>query len=424
MFLGTDDGLYISLDAGGSWKKYTDGFPTVPVNDLIIQARENDLVIATFGRSIWVLDDIEFLREIAKTPSILSEKLKVFDPPIAYLDAEQQPTGSRFGADAIYNGENRKSGALIKYYFQKENAEKVEPSDTLNTKNKKAKKNTKTVEDEPLPKDEDKLPTEETNVDGDGAKAELNKAKDTLFMKIYDKERLIRTLKTKVPDSSGMYVWQWRLDEAGSDRPSRKNRERPNEPGGVTVKPGSYKIVLENNGNSSSTFLTVESDPRLPVSEMAITENYAAAKKLESMTQLAADAVKQLVESKNTVEDLSKKMKDTDKKKYKAEIKESKEMVKKIDSLIAFFIGKEDKRQGITQNKETTVMDMVYTARGYVSSRPNGLTSTEWTLILNAETQLKKDLDKTNKFYQNEWPDYEIKIKSLELSPFQGHATI
>ncbi len=118
LFLGTDDGLYYSTNAGDNWTKWTHGFPTVSVKDLVIQEREDDLVIGTFGRAAWVLDDIRPLRAIAKDKNILNSKLKVFEPPVAYQAAYQQPTGSRFGGDAMYNGENRDGGARISYYFK------------------------------------------------------------------------------------------------------------------------------------------------------------------------------------------------------------------------------------------------------------------------------------------------------------------
>ena len=70
LFLGTDDGLYVSIDAGTNWQKWTHGFPTVSVKDLVIQPREHDLVIGTFGRAAWVLDDIRPLREIARNKSV------------------------------------------------------------------------------------------------------------------------------------------------------------------------------------------------------------------------------------------------------------------------------------------------------------------------------------------------------------------
>lgn len=105
LFLGTDDGLYISLDAGDSWTKWTEGYPTVPTADMVIQEREHDLVIGTFGRSAWVLDDIRPLRALAKDKSIINKEVYLFNPPVAYQAAYQQPTGSRFGADAMYQGE-------------------------------------------------------------------------------------------------------------------------------------------------------------------------------------------------------------------------------------------------------------------------------------------------------------------------------
>ncbi|MCW8982023.1 MAG: hypothetical protein OQJ83_11610 [Altibacter sp.] len=394
MFLGTDDGLYISFDAGAKWMKWTHGFPTVSVKDLVIHPREHDLVIGTFGRAAWVLDDIRPLREIAKNKALLSSDIKVFDPPTAYQASYQQPTGSRFGADAIYNGENRPYGAQIAYYFQKKEEANKEETD------KEESKDTAEVT----------TPSEEK---------EKGPSKDSLYMKIYDGSRLIRTLKTKVPDSTGIYKWTWYMDEAGVDRPSRNLRERKNEPGGTSVKPGSYKVELQYMDMTSTTSINVATDPRLIVPKKAIDESYAASKQLEALTQTAADAVKQLIESKNTAEDFSKKLKKEDDKKYKDEIKASKEIVKKIDSIVALYLGKEDDRQGITRNPEVTVMQRIGTANWYSGSRPNGLTQTEQTLLKHAEDQLDAALKVTNDFFVTEWPEYRSKMEQLTLSPFE-----
>jgi hypothetical protein len=123
LFLGTDDGLYISMDAGIKWEKWGHDFPTVSVKDLVIQERENDLVIGTFGRAAWVLDDITPLRVMANNNEVLSSKIKLFKAPTAYIANYQQPTGSRFGADAIFNGDNKEYGARIMFYFTKNKTE-------------------------------------------------------------------------------------------------------------------------------------------------------------------------------------------------------------------------------------------------------------------------------------------------------------
>ena len=118
LFLGTDDGLYYSTNAGAQWTKMDPKvFPTVSTKDLVIHPREHDLVIGTFGRAAWVLDDIRPLRALAQHKEIAKKSHHLFDPPAAYQAAYQQPTGSRFGADAMYHGENRKYGAMFTYFY-------------------------------------------------------------------------------------------------------------------------------------------------------------------------------------------------------------------------------------------------------------------------------------------------------------------
>lgn len=394
LFLGTDDGLYVSINGGTDWIKWTNGFPTVPVKDLVIQERENDLVIGTFGRAAWVLDDIRPLRAIAKDYRLLDSTIVLFETPIAYQAARQQPTGSRFGADAIFNGENRKSGALIKYYF-------------LNTS-------------EEVENDEKEDEDSEENKEEDSEKEDTTgKHKDSIYLKIYDGDRLIRSLKKKILDSTGIYTWRWYLNEAGGDRPSRKIKKRKNEPRGVSVKPGTYKLVINYMEEASESTITVKSDPRFEVSEKAINEKYQAQKEIQKLRQTAADAVKQLVESKNTAEKFKKEMTDEDKEKYKEQIKLSKEVIKKSDSLIDLFLGKKDERQGITSTSVVNVMDRIGAASWYSGSRPDGMTATENILLQQATNQLETVLEEVNLFFKKDWKTYRLEMKQLELSPFK-----
>ena len=402
MFLGTDDGLYISVNAGEKWTKWTEGFPTVSVKDLVIHPREHDLVIGTFGRAAWVLDDIRPLREMAKNKQLINQKIELFEPPIAYQAAYQQPTGSRFGGDAMYNGENKGFGAIFSYYLKVD--EKKE--DAKGNKDKKKK-------DEASDNEKDDSAAED--------KAVIKW--DSLSLQIYDGERLIRTLKQKAPEKSGIHKWTWYMDEAGVERPSKSTRKRNNEPGGASVKPGKYKAVLTFGDLKSEEMITVKTDPRLDVSSANINEVYAASKELENMQQTAADAVKQLVESKKIAEAYQSDLKKLDKDAYKEQIKASKDIIKKIDDIIDIYLGKEDKRQGITRNPEITVMERLGNANGYVQSRQNGLTTTENTLIKHAKDELNSALDKTNTFFNNDWKTYQSTMESLKASPFKETKT-
>jgi photosystem II stability/assembly factor-like uncharacterized protein len=117
MFAGTEYGLYVSFDEGANWNRWTSGYPTVSTYDMAIQPREQDLVIGTFGRAVWILDDIRPLRALAVDGGkLLGSKLTVFDPPVAYLASTKNLPGYYFYGDAMYRGQNREPGAMISYY--------------------------------------------------------------------------------------------------------------------------------------------------------------------------------------------------------------------------------------------------------------------------------------------------------------------
>ncbi len=389
LFLGTDDGLYISMDAGEKWTKWTEGFPTVPVKDLIIHPRENDLIIGTFGRAAWVLDDIRPLRAIANR-NVTSKKLALFAPPTAYQTASQQPTGSRFGGDAMYQGENRKRGAIISYYINK-------------PKEKKEKKQDK--------KEETLKQVKEDSINA--------KKYDSIKLEIFDGERQIRTLKIKTPKENGIHKTTWYLREKGVARASRTIRKSKSEPNGVSVKPGTYKLKMTFGNAVSEQNIKVEFDPRLQISKEAINQKYNASKELEGYQDKIAGIVKQLVESKNAAISIKAQLSKEDKKKYKTEIKSSTEIIKKIDTLIALYLGKVDKRQGITRNPEITVNQRFGLASRYIRSRFGEQTKTETVLMNQFKEMFKLVVFDTNSFFNKEWLNYKSSTEKIYISPFK-----
>ncbi len=382
LFLGTDDGLYVSIDAGGHWTKWDKGFPTVPVSDLVIHPREHDLVIGTFGRAAWIIDDIRPLRAIAREQKI-DKRIKVFDPPTAYLASYQQPAGSRFGGDALFNGTNRKRGAMISYYVK------------LNPKKEEQQPKEKGVDDK-------------------------KKTQDSIFLKIFQANRLIRTLRIKAPDSSGLYRTYWQLDEAGVPAPSRKIKKSSAEPGGVRVKPGNYTIKMYYLQDSSASQIEVRKDPRIDLSQRAIDARYDVGKKLEAHKALCTSVVKQLIESKTTAREIKNKLQQIDKKAYADQINHSDSVIYKIDSLVSVFIGKEDKRQGITRDPELRIIHRLQRASWYAGSRPDGLTETEKRLIRFAEDDLDRAIKGVNQFFEKDWSRYRAHIESMEWPLFKA----
>jgi photosystem II stability/assembly factor-like uncharacterized protein len=132
LFLGTEFGLYVSVDGGKSWAQFKGSrFPAVAVRDLAIQPRTNDLVLGTHGRGIWVIDDITPLRSL--TPDILSKEASfVAGEPVQQQRIES--SGGWANGAATYVGDNPPAAAVITYYqksrhlFGKLKIEVLDPS--------------------------------------------------------------------------------------------------------------------------------------------------------------------------------------------------------------------------------------------------------------------------------------------------------
>jgi photosystem II stability/assembly factor-like uncharacterized protein len=116
LFLGTEYGVYISVNQGDKWHKFSNGLPTISIRDLAIQKRENDLVLATFGRSFYILDDYSPLRSI--TDETLEKEAHLFNPRKA-LQYNQVRSGTGSSGASEYSAKNPSYGATLTYYLSK-----------------------------------------------------------------------------------------------------------------------------------------------------------------------------------------------------------------------------------------------------------------------------------------------------------------
>lgn len=112
LFVGTEFGLWISVDGGQHWAQYKgSNFPAVAVDDIAVHERESDLVLATHGRGIWIIDDISALREL--TPDLMSKEAALLPGrAVQYFDT----FGGWAEGDETFKGRNRPFNAQITYY--------------------------------------------------------------------------------------------------------------------------------------------------------------------------------------------------------------------------------------------------------------------------------------------------------------------
>jgi len=116
LFLGTEFGLYITMDGGKNWKKFTNNMPSVAIHFIDLQKATNDLVMGTHGRGVIIIDDISPLRSI--DDEVLVKTLHFFDTPDTVIDETSSFSGS-FGNETQFSGRNTTKDVQIKYYLKK-----------------------------------------------------------------------------------------------------------------------------------------------------------------------------------------------------------------------------------------------------------------------------------------------------------------
>lgn len=113
LYLGTEIGLFISINGGQNWVELRNNMPTLPFNDLVIHPRDNDLVLGTHGRGVWILDNLNALQSL--TPEVLKQNVALFPIPTAEM-INYTRNGAHVG-NMYFRGQNPVRGAMIDYYL-------------------------------------------------------------------------------------------------------------------------------------------------------------------------------------------------------------------------------------------------------------------------------------------------------------------
>ena len=386
MFLGTSAGLYVSIDAGKNWTHWTNHFPAgVPTRDMVIQPREADLVVATFGRSIFILDDIRPLRELAaKGEKILDEPLHAFKPPVAYEVAWKGEPGVFAGGAGYFHGQNKPMGALLTFSVK----EPGKKQDTLSG-------NTKT---------------------GQNQKTQKPAPPQKVTIKVKDENgQVVRTF-SMIP-KAGINRYNWQLDRKGyrfpgSPKPKKGTTERG---GGGLVIPGTYRLVFSYRGSTDSTLLTVKPDPRMDISIEAMKANYALLQPVLEKMQKLAEAVDRLKESKKIMQEVNKLLPEKKGAGYNDFKKLSKTASDSLKAIRAAILPPEH-IQGLYFNPKlvTTKLRGMY---GLLFER-EPYTATQKTQLSMAEHLIDSTLRRINAFFDNTWADYKKAAEGMHLSPF------
>lgn len=418
IFLGTEQGLWVSLDNGVSFEQWKNGYPSVSTYDLAIQEREADLVIGTFGRAIWVLDDIRPLRAIAANKGMaLKKPITVFPAPEAYQAQYKAATGYEWSTFGLWDAENRSRGAQVSFYINKparsDSARETQTGTTPST---------------------DVPATSTSQQSGRGGRfgggvfgqgGPGGRRGDSAIVKIYNNSNeLIRTLRWTV--DSGFNRMYWGMEEKGERRPgSPKPQAGAAEPGGTQVLPGMYKLVITYARSADSTLLTVKDDPRLGNrNEIKIAQKKMYERLNKSAVKLT-EGMDRLTEAEEVCTKMQAQLKGVEGKDADSLRKTTTKMQDQIKEIREIISGKTSDKQGITRSPfETTVMNLLQLAQQAIGSKMVVPGSQEETLVSNAEKAIAGVVVKINSFFDGKWKEYRQQAENTKVNLFKDYQPI
>ena len=241
LFAGTEFGVYFSINGGEKWVQLKSGLPTIAVRDMEIQKRENDLVIATFGRGFYVLDDYTPLRSITK--ETLEKEAVIFPIKDAWMYVESFPLGIRgkgFLGESYFTTPNPKPGAVFTYYLK-------EDIKTIKEKRKEAEAEKIKNNQPPYYPSIDSLRLEDEQT-----------APHLLFTIADDAGNVVRRIKTSSSKGMKRITWDFRyapFSPVSLNTPDEDNPFGSNETGYFAL-PGNYKVSISKYEDGVYTQLT------------------------------------------------------------------------------------------------------------------------------------------------------------------------
>ena len=245
LFVGTEFSCFFTRDGGGYWKKLSSGLPTIAVRDIDIQKRENDLVLGTFGRGFYVMDDYSPLRYLTESDLEDEAKILPIKDAVAFIEASPYgyTTGKGFQGHSFYTAPNPPIGATFTYYLK-------DGYKTLKAK-RQAREKKQIKEGKDI-----RYPTY------DELEAERNEEDPYLLFTVRNSDGdVVDQLKKGISKGVNRIVWDGRYPSKDPVRLTPRNRLPWQSPeGGGFALPGDYTVSLSKVINGEETKL-VDSQP-------------------------------------------------------------------------------------------------------------------------------------------------------------------
>jgi photosystem II stability/assembly factor-like uncharacterized protein len=375
LFLGSEFGMYVSLDGGASWRKWTHGgYPAgAPTRAMVVHPRDHDLAIGTHGRGAWIVDDIRPVRALARDADITASDLHVFEIPAAIQHTRGMTGPFYFPGDTRYHGPNRPYGALISYWVGRA------------------------------------APARDGGSGG-------TESSDSVTIEILEADSVIRTIRG--PARFGVNRVAWGLERRGIPEPGAKP-DAP-EPGGPEVVPGRYGVRVSFDGDWAQAPVEVLQDPRTTRPRTAMRENQELVLEGQATVARLRGAIDRLDRTRETLDLYESELKrwgGADDATRDRLLERTDSMQARVDGLLARLRLPPDTK-GIVD--DTTVTSRVRQALGRATSTPDApapgrVAELRWAM--NAAERVLRDVDA---FYAGEVAGYRDELRAAGFDPLGG----
>jgi photosystem II stability/assembly factor-like uncharacterized protein len=360
LFLGTEFGLYVTMDGGRSWFQWTHGLPTAPYTAFVVHPRDHDLVIGTHGRAAYVLDDIRPLQAIARDPTLLDRRLHLFEPPPAFQLAKPpdffpNAPGYISAGDAMFAGENRPRGALLTYWVRQGD---------------------------------------------DTAKARIE---------IVNGNQVVRALEG--PRKRGLNRTNWDLRRDAFKLPS-VGFFTPSS--GPRVPPGRYTTRIIVGADTALSSVDVLADPRMEIAESDRAAKYEALVRLGRRGEAIKEALDRITQVNNAIKLVQEALAERNDSTSVALRAGGTALGAKLDSLRAVFV-QPPSLQGFLSAEAFALSGLLY-AYFMMESSLEPPTAAQEVRVQRAERALAAALDRFNRVFAEDVAGYR---RQVEASGFQ-----
>ena len=420
LFLGTDQGLWFSLDYGESWERHDANFPHVSTIDLKIHPREHDLIVGTFGRAAYILDDIRPFRALAtEGMELLQDSFRLFPAPAAVQYEYRSYQGTRFYAQGQFQGKDRPYGALLTYWVRPGGpAADSTASDSVDVSQL-------TKYSLIAPEIKEDIPARETGsvqaayADPDEGVDPVAPPKEKVKIQIIDLQSG-DTLRTYTEQPQwGMNRTSWDMRRDGITYPSRRERkEDADAPSGLPVVPGTYRLLMTYGNHTDSTVVTVSADPREAYTGRGsrYAERDRLAAELDTEITKVREAFDRLQEARKSIKRVDDLTSDAPKATKDTLSQRGKDLVKEIDRLEEILMDPPDQK-GIQRNP-TNLQSVLYGARSYIGQIEGAPSQMAEVMLERFREEGADYVQEVEAFFAEDFSAYREEVEAADLSLF------